>query len=1164
MKYFYLALILLITFSLLPGQPGRSWAAPLETPAPTVIQRTPERGEELPLDGAIELVFDREMDRPSVGSAFSINTEGFGLESNLEGSFEWPDARTFRFRPASPLVRGETYYVRLGPEARAADGSPLSEAYRFRFSTVGFLEATQVIPAPDALDVGTESTIMVMFNRPVVPLTAIEEQATLPQPLTFEPEISGKGEWLNTSIYLFTPDKPLAGGTKYTARILAGLTDTTGGLLEKDYVWSFTTLPPAVAWTGPGDGETLVAPTAPIKITFTQPVDPASAKAAFHLRTLEGEEIGGEFEIKDVMLTFRPAKMLDFNRTYEALLEPGAKSISGGEGMRAEYRWRFTTVPLPRILETWPHDRERKADPYTPFQIVFNAPIDPATVMPNISMTPPLSPTQVYTYFESWDNTFVLHFGAQPSAEYEVRIGPNIADPYGNTTGQEMTIRFRTAPLEPSVALRVPGPVGTYNAADPARLFVAYRNTDWLDFRLYQLTPEDFFRAQQDWYDFAPPWDGLLREWSLYPEAPLNEMKYIPVDLAGGGRMPPGLYLLEVDSPHIEFHHWAHRHILVVSEINLTLKEEDDGVLVWATDLPSGKPVEGLNLEARDYDGNPLGTATTDADGLAYLPSTLYVLSKEPFTLASTEWSSGISPWDFGFTHEHPTDWRVHIYTDRPIYRAGQNVYFRGIVRAEDDARYRLSELEKVQVRVYDAAGEEVYNQELALDEFGAFNGELALAEGAALGGYRIEAEFAWKTFSASFQVAAYRPPEFEVKVQPAILEIAAGERIEAAIKVSYFFGGPVADSPVDWRALAEPYRFRPPQYGRYTFTDTDDPWYCFDCWWLSSRERGQVILSGSGRTDSHGLLKVELPADLLQEKKLIGSQKLTIEASVSGPDGSVIAGRKEVIVHRGEFYIGLSPQQYVGRAGKEMAVDIITLDWNAARWPNQKLKAIVYRREWINTFVEDEFGSGQWKWETKDTPVFTTTLTTDENGQAKVPFTPTEGGSYRLLVNGYDSAERKVQSSLFLWVSGPGHVSWRMENNDRIALITDKSTYKVGETVQVLIPSPFSGPHWALITVERGGILYHEVILLESNSQVYELPITADYIPNIYVSAIIVKGQDEENPVANYKVGYAALSVEPEPKKLCITLRPGVERAGPGDRVAWEVKVTDESGEPF
>ena len=39
----------------------------------------------------------------------------------------------------------------------------------------------------------------------------VDNQGGLPHPLTLDPAVPGTGEWINTSIYVFRPDQPLAG-----------------------------------------------------------------------------------------------------------------------------------------------------------------------------------------------------------------------------------------------------------------------------------------------------------------------------------------------------------------------------------------------------------------------------------------------------------------------------------------------------------------------------------------------------------------------------------------------------------------------------------------------------------------------------------------------------------------------------------------------------------------------------------------------------------------------------------------------------------------------------------------------------------------------------------------------------------------------------------------
>jgi len=174
---------------------------------PVVVDRAPERGEEQGATAPIVLAFDKPMDRESTEEALSITP-------SIVYSVRWRDNDTrLEVVPAGEgFERDATYEVKVATSALATNGKNLAEELLFNFKAVGYLEVTQVIPAPDAADVAIDSDVTVMFNRPVVPLTSISNQRNLPQPVTFDPPIEGSGEWLNTSIYVFHPEGSLQAG----------------------------------------------------------------------------------------------------------------------------------------------------------------------------------------------------------------------------------------------------------------------------------------------------------------------------------------------------------------------------------------------------------------------------------------------------------------------------------------------------------------------------------------------------------------------------------------------------------------------------------------------------------------------------------------------------------------------------------------------------------------------------------------------------------------------------------------------------------------------------------------------------------------------------------------------------------------------------------------
>ena len=377
----------------------------------------------------------------------------------------------------------------------------------------------------------------------------------------------------------------------------------------------------------PQDGATVVPIETPITLQFNQPIAEAGARAAFHLRANDGGDVPGALQMIGETLLFTPSQRLAFDQSYVVEVAAGLGGSAGGAGLASDFRSTFRSVPLPKIVGTLPIDGDRHAQPYTDFTLFFNAPIDPATVMANIQMTPPISPTQVYTYgtpLYPGDQSvpagaayaFHIGFGAKPSTDYAVAIGPNIADPYGNTTGQSLDITFHTDPLPPSIGIVCGWPDCDLQRGRIRRgSGISSVNIAQASLRLYRLQADDLKQPYRDWYNQAPPDTALLRRWTAQLNTPLDQQTLSQIDLLeNGGRLDPGVYLLLLDQPQGS---QPQPHVLVVSNLNLTLKAGERDALVWANDLQSGQPVPSLALEFFDSQGAALGNATTDADGVA-------------------------------------------------------------------------------------------------------------------------------------------------------------------------------------------------------------------------------------------------------------------------------------------------------------------------------------------------------------------------------------------------------------------------------------------------------------------------------------------------------------------------------------------------------------------
>ncbi|HRI55558.1 MAG TPA: Ig-like domain-containing protein [Anaerolineae bacterium] len=1209
------------------------------------VSTSPQRGQEQPLDAPVVITFDQPMDAASTAAAFAIEPETAGQAMLVGNDLVWT--------PAQPLARGESYRVSVSQEARSATNEPLAAPVDLRFNAVGFLQVTSSQPADGNEEVSVDSPITVIFNRPVVPLTGGgggEETS----PLRIEPATPGAGQWLNTSIYSFTPKTALAGGATYKVTVPAGLTDASGGLLAEDVVINFQTASPIVLTAAP-DGP-MAWPTKPITVTFSQPMDRASTQAAFALRHADAKtQVTGRFIWSEGsrVLRFQPLTPLAYDTAYTVQIGQSARAAAGQATLRQPFVSRFQTAPLIGIGSTSPPDGATGVAVEEQMGILFQGLVDESTLGQEAFTILP-EPSGVFSYFNSYDNSWQISWPRLPETSYTVTLSGDIQDVFGNRLGTRR-FRFETGQRRPFAHLNVPNDIGTYNAYTSTLIAASYRNVSELNFKLYSVSEKEATQllGQNRWdalRSFTPKADALLRAWTtpVSPEPNSNNLIKIPL-AEDGGPLPAGIYWVEMRAPEVKYGDGSTesgqtppRHLLIVSPFNLITKRTVEETLVWVTDLQSGQPVAGVPVRlvgdsevqvVSDVDGIARGAVTTKEP---WTPITVFAGvtgsvgdrpeqgsvagsvgdrpeqdGPIPYGVTSTDWQSGLASWDFGLPSEFPPPlYQGYFYTDRPIYRPGQTVYWKGILRVDDDAILRLPEPgTKVNVTIYNDRGEEIYKQQHETNAFGTIDGALPLAEEASLGFYNLEARLAdWPQdayfvpyFGLGFQVAEYRKPEFTIDLTTEKPEVLHGDLITATVSGEFFFGGPVSNAQVTWTVFSEDATF--------DFTgDSGGRWYSFNDytgWDPTTQGRyGGVVASGEGKTGADGTYTFQVPADIGDKS---ASQRFNIDARVTDLNNQETAKNTSVIVHKGLIYPGVAPRGYVSLAGQPADVDLITVDWASQPVANQALTVVVSQAEWLSVQKQADDGRFYWTSEVRETPILTDTVTTDGSGQAVYTWTPPSGGQYKINATAVDELGNAVRSAAFTWVSSgsqQAYVSWQVENNDRIELVADQPLYQVGDTAKILVPHPYEGPVEALLTIERGQIIETRRVTLEGNSETLEIPITEEYVPNVFVSVVVVKGgsvgdrpqqenelsgsvgdrpqqgsgqggsvgdrpqqeggQSENSDLGSFKLGLVELPVDNTVKEITLTLTPNAGVLRPGETVTFTVQATDWQGKPL
>ncbi|MFQ5879536.1 MAG: Ig-like domain-containing protein, partial [Dehalococcoidia bacterium] len=692
----------------------------------------------------VAITFSGPVDHEGVARSLRISP-------GVQGDVDW-EGDTLVFQPRWPgFARGTTYTVQVA--AVAATPSPpaqgtVEQSLSFAFATEGALAVESMLPAANAQDVPPDSAIVVQFNRPVATLA---ELAAATDFLRINPLLTGRGQWVNSTTFVLHPQGGLAPDSRYTVTVARDVSSAVGGSLGADFVWSFATATPAAVQASPAAGAQKVAPDAAVRVTFNMPMDRASAEVAFSLVSAGGQAVAGTFAWpNDRTLVFHPQSLLEPATVYSASVRRGAAAQGRTAATAEEFAWQFTTVGVPRLLDTEPAPGAESVAAADEVTIRFNGAMDRASVEEAVAISP--APDAVAFTWSREGDELRIDFPKRPATTYTVAIGPGAADALGQPLeGVPVELTFTTAALGPSLVIARGDGVAVVTAEQAATVPVRTRNLSLAELSLYSLSLADALSLAGGGagQEFTPPADSLVRRWSqTIPNPPPNEITTTPIALTrdDGSPLRPGYYLLSASAPPAAL---EDRALLVATRTHLALKWSPGSgpALVWAGDAVSGEPVAGLPVGIYDSAGTGLTGGTTDAAGV--LVAALPPGTQGPISAAaccqgdaslvgsSGPWSLGIGRQDLGLpSADGASPFIGHVYTDRPLYLPGQTVYYKAIVR-RDDGGYRLpSSDDTTAIVAADPQGRTVARHQGALSDFGTLAGELLLDEDAAAGNY--------------------------------------------------------------------------------------------------------------------------------------------------------------------------------------------------------------------------------------------------------------------------------------------------------------------------------------------------------------------------------------------------------------------------------------------
>ncbi len=1079
---------------------------------------------------------------------------------------------------------------------------------KWGYSSV-FAEEVKILsaaPRGSTDNIKETSTIIVSFNQPMVSLQKLPEGEGT-GPLLIRPKVSGKYRWMGTRTLVFLPQKgQLPYATNFTVTVPKGISSISGQILKKDFSWSLETPRPKLVHHWPRDKSQWINLNEVIILQFNQKMPLEKARdfleltgrgpegrktfLPFHVRYLTQEEIDeqtlrakeGEILLLEPEGKFKPGYF------YEVKVLKGFSGVEGPLGMTKEYQFHFSTYGLFRFLGI---EKSHLSSPGERIVLNFSNPVSYREVATKISFQPEVEIPEYYYKSDYPSSHINLYLNLEPDTLYKVSISPDLKDRFGNPLDEKIHFTFTTGPYSPWVSLS--GRWAVLEAYGNLLYPITFMNIQKVRIRAGSLEVDEvipllsqkgIFRQDEEIKDIENFFD-IHKEWRIKGSRNQEIVDFIKIkDILGQKQY--GAVFAELFIPQVEEYERYRRVFIQATEMGLTAKFSSENNLIWATELKTASPIEGALVEIRDDSNKVFWKGKTNSRGLVRTPGWkslgikatregekprqwVLVRRGEDTAFINSDWGTGIFPYQFGISYDWgplPQKLTGYLFTERGLYRPGEEVHLKAIVREKRKGKWEIPETKEAWIFIRNCRDEEILKKKVNLSSYGSFFLSFALAKDAPSGYYRIQVspfeseekrnKHPESRFEGSFRVEDFRPANFEVRVHLDKESYVFKDSSRATIEGSYLFGAAMSGEKVSWKLRLNPIHFSPPGWKGYFFGPG---------WWEEG-DKSQLIESGEGKLDSSGKFYLEKSLEGIGFK---GSAKLLLEAVVTDPTRQSIASRSPVVIHRGEYYVGLKPSTTFTKEGEEVKIKVITTGPKGEVIPGKKLQLRVLKREWYSQ--RESRPGGRWRWISKKEDKEKASYKIISGVEpVSVSFSPESAGLYLLQARGQDPRGNKILTGSSLYVSGKGYGFWEKRKDDRIELVADADNYHPGDRAKILVKSPYEKAK-ALITLEREGIIESWTEEIKGTADTLEIPITSECIPNVFVSVILLKGrlsgegsaEKEDSTKPSFKIGYIDLSVDPMEKQLQVEVIPDKTEYSPQDKVKIVIKVRNSAGKP-
>lgn len=619
----------------------------------------------------------------------------------------------------------------------------------------------------------------------------------------------------------------------------------------------------------------------------------------------------------------------------------------------------------------------------------------------------------------------------------------------------------------------------------------------------------------------------------------------------------------EIDNPcHPSYYMGSDKNVscnVMTSNLGVIAKvNAENKIWVSVADILDTKPVANANISVYNYQLQVVGNGKTDSEGFAVIEP-----KGKPFVLVAENRgqktylrmvdgeSNSLSRFDVaGKTVDKGI--KGYIYGERGVWRPGDTLHISFVLY---DPEKRLPDHHPVSFEVYNPLGQFYAKQTSSKSVNGFYTFALPTSTDDPTGLWNVTVKLGGASFYKSLRIETVKPNRLKVDLDLHTDRIDAYRKQQMpAILTSAWLTGATArnlKAKVEMTLSKAKTQFK--GYEKYLFNSPATTFYTYEA----------DVFEGTLNEEGIAKFDVKLPP----AENAPGMLNAHFVSRIFEPGGDASVFTQSMPYSPFESYVGLNPNTQEGKPVETDVVhtfDVVSLNPDGKPVDGKHLEYKIYKVGWSWWWERDSESFADYVNNTSYQPVSSGNIRTS-NGKGSFNFVLKypDWGRFLVYVKDTDSGHSTGSVVYIDWPAYRGRSNKADPNGVKmLTFSTDKPSYEVGETVEVIIPASAGGT--ALIALENGSsvISRNRVAVKEKEDTKYTFKVSEEMTPNCYIHISLLQPHAQtvnDLPIRMYgvlpvMVTNRASHLTPQ-IQLPDVLRPETE---------FTVKVSEKNGKPM